>query len=278
MCDARCYNAICQSAARRGLLKSGFAVAASLAASATSPFAAHAASTPRSGFHNALDLTHTLFPGFPTFSGKNDWFQLEPLVTYAKSGMNINRWTVVEHTGTHIDAPLHFSADGMSVELVAINDLVVPLAVIDISSRAQHNPDTALTPDDVKAWESRNGPLPEGCCVAMNSGWGKLLASPRFIGLDAAGKNHTPGFHAETAHMLLNERRVKGLGVDTLSLDPGLMSGPFPVHNAWLPTGRWGVEALANLDLVPARGAHLVLGAPKVKGGTGGPARAIALL
>ena len=114
----------------------------------------------------------------------------------------------------------------------------------------------------------------------MNSGWHRLLDSPRFTGHDGAGKNHCPGFHGETAHMLLTERNVKGIGVDTLSLDTGLETrgGEFPVHFAWLGSGRWGVEAVANLDALPAKGAILVLGGPKVQGGTGGPSRVIALV
>ena len=135
-----------------------------------------------------------------------------------------------------------------------------------------------MTPDDIKAWEAKNGPLPEGCCVAMSSGWDKLLMTPRFAGRDDAGKNHTPGFHAETAQLLMSERSVKGIGVDTLSLDTGLNTGPFPVHYPWLGSGRWGVECLANLGSLPAKGAILVLGGPKVKGGTGGPSRVLALV
>ena len=108
----------------------------------------------------------------------------------------------------------------------------------------------------------------------MNSGWHRLLASPKFSGRDNAGRNHTPGFHTETAHLLLTERNVKGIGVDTLSLDPGLkgVGGAFPVHYEWLGNGRWGVENVANLDALPAKGATLVLGGPKVRGATGGQA------
>jgi kynurenine formamidase len=112
----------------------------------------------------------------------------------------------------------------------------------------------------------------------MNSGWRKLLNSPKFVGRDNAGKNHTPGFHGETAHMLMTKRSVKGLGVDTLSLDTGIMTGEFPVHYSWLPSGRWGVEAMANLDTIPEKGAWLVAGAPKVRGATGGPSRVMALV
>lgn len=173
MCPPGCLHSICENATRRGFLKAGFGVGLGAAATpflAVSPARAAQSIT----FAEAVDLTHPLYEGFPTFDGSK-WFTKEPFLTYAKDKLNINRWMLVEHTGTHMDAPLHFSADGASVDMLPISDLVVPLAVIDISERARSNPDSAVTPDDVKAWEASNGPLPEGCCVAMNSGWGKLL-------------------------------------------------------------------------------------------------------
>lgn len=276
MCPPGCLDAVCRHVGRRGLFRTGFAATAVAAAGlSAAPQPAQAAPGPVT-FREALDLTHPLYEGFPTFDGSK-WFSMEPFLTYAKDKLNINRWTLMEHTGTHMDAPLHFSADGRSVDAIPVADLIVPMAVIDIRRRAQENPDATVTPDDIRAWEARNGPLPQGCCVVMNSGWHALLDSPRFAGKGADGRNHTPGFHGETAHLLL-ERDVKGIGVDTLSLDAGIETGPFPVHYSWLPAGRWGVECLANLDAVPEKGAHLVLGGPKVEGGTGGPSRVIALV
>jgi kynurenine formamidase len=280
MCPPAILDALYSATNRRGALAKGLAAAA-LACSAHAPLIAQAAAAttaqPRS-FTDVTDLTHPLFEGFPTFGG-DKWFTKESWLTFDKVRLNINKWALVEHTGTHMDAPLHFSADGHSIDMIPAADLIVPVAIIDIAKRAQDNPDTALTPDDVRAWEAANGPLPDGCCVVMNSGWHRLLDSPKFTNRDADGHNHVPGFHGETAHMLL-ERNVKGIGVDTLSLDTGLETreGEFPVHYAWLGGGRWGVEALANLDALPAKGATLVLGAPKVRGGTGGPARVYALI
>ncbi|GGD26161.1 cyclase family protein [Aureimonas glaciei] len=279
MCPPNCLHSICENASRRGLLKAGFGIGlAAVSAGLGLQPARAAAPAQEHRFSKVHDLTHTLFEGFPTFSGEK-WFTVEKPVTWEKDKVNLHRWTLMEHTGTHMDAPLHFSENGMSVDMIDIADLVVPLAVIDIRERAASDPDAALTPDDIKAWEAVNGPLPEGCCVAMNSGWHALLDSPKFTGRDAEGKNHTPGFHAETAEFLIKERSVKGIAVDTLSLDRGLASsGDFPVHYQWLGSGRWGVEAIAGLDDLPAKGAMLVVAGPKVRGATGGPSRIIALV
>jgi kynurenine formamidase len=115
--------------------------------------------------------------------------------------------------------------------------------------------------------------------VALHSGWGELAISDpaRFIGRDIAGDMHFPGFSPDAAAWLLKERDVAGIAVDTLSLDNG-PSQDFLTHRLWLPSGRWGLENVANLDQVPASGATLVVGAPKVKDATGGLARLIALV
>jgi kynurenine formamidase len=130
-----------------------------------------------------------------------------------------------------------------------------------------------------RLWEGQHGRLPAGCCVALHSGWGELATSDpaRFIGRDVSGTLHFPGFSPEAADWMLKEREVAGIAVDTLSLDNGA-SKEFKTHRLWLPSGRWGLENVANLDKVPASGATLVVGASKVKGATGGLARLIALV
>ena len=239
---------------------------------------------------HVIDLSHTINDALPQAAptanaatppagrgGATPPFVMEATRTYDKDKMNINRWTLIEHNGTHIDAPLHFSRDGMSLEMIPLSDLVVPLVVIDISRRAEADPETAVMVDDIKAWEKTNGALPLGCCVVMNSGWGKKYNTPAYGGRGADGKSHVPGFHIDTAKFLLSERTVKGIGVDTASLDQGSKAGEYPVHNLWLPAGHWGLEGLNNLEQVPPKGATIVVGALKVKGATGGPARIMAL-
>ncbi len=221
------------------------------------------------------DMTHELHPEFPTFFGEQQFF-IEQKFRYAKDKFNLNVITVNEHTGTHVDAPLHFSEDGQSVAEIPVGNLVVPLAVIDIRAKADGNADAQVTPDDIKAWRVKHGPLPKGCCVAMNSGWAKHVSTPKFRNVDAAGKMHFPGFHVEAAKMLVEDKNAVGIAVDTLSLDHG-PSPDFATHYAWLPTNRWGLECIASLDAVPAKGATLIVGAPKHRGGSGGPARVLAL-
>ena len=158
-----------------------------------------------------------------------------------------------------------------------VETLVVPLAVIDIAARAENDPDTRLTPDDIAAWEAQHGELPDGCCVAVHSGWGRHVTSDRFRNADGDGVMHFPGVHAEAADMMIRERNVVGLAIDTLSLDHG-PSGDFATHYLWLPSNRWGLECVANLDQLPATGATIIAGGPKIKGATGGPSRVMALI
>lgn len=256
---------------RRDLFKS-MAVGSSAAAAATFSGSLPAlAQMPTA----VMDLTHELSEDFPTFGGAPG-FKAEKVFDFAKDGYSLYNLTLNEHTGTHLDAPLHFSADGQSVAEIPVKNLVAPLCVIDISSRAAENPDAQVTPEDLKAWISAHGNIPKGACVAMNSGWSAHATSEKFRNADADGIMHFPGFHIEAVQMLMDEADVVGIAVDSLSLDHGI-SKDFAVHYAWLPSGRWGLECIANLDTIPASGATLVVGAPKHRGGTGGPSRVMAL-
>lgn len=226
-------------------------------------------------FAYVLDLTHPLPEDFPSASGEI-WLKLENFMSFASHGVNFKRWHVHEHIGTHLDAPIHFSDCGHTAEQIPVESLVVPLAVIDIRARASEESDSELTPEDIRGWESRHGPLPDGCCLAVNSGWDRFATTTRYRNADETGTMHFPGVHINAAQFLLEERNIIGLGVDTLSIDHG-PSNDFPTHREWLPSGRWAVEGLANLAKVPPVGATIVVGGPTIVGATGGPSRIIAL-
>ncbi|WP_029057364.1 cyclase family protein [Stappia stellulata] len=274
MCVPGCQETVAQRLSRRGLLKGVAGVAAGAAAFTAFP-PPRAARAQALNFSKAVDLTHDLMADFPTFFGKPG-LEMERMTSFETDGFNMYTWHVVEHTGTHLDAPIHFSADGKTSDEIALDQLVVPLAVVDVREKAAADPDYQVTVEDLKAHEEAHGPLPEGGCVAMNSGWAAHVGSEKFRNADAEGVMHFPGFSREAA-MYMMEKGVVGMAVDTLSLDFGA-SKTFDTHYAWLPTERWGIECLAGLDEVPATGATLVVGAPKIKGATGGPSRVIALV
>src|SRR5262245_58996121 len=267
----------CELAVRRALSRRGFFAGAGAAVAAGTAQAYAQAPAARHSFQRVVDLTHTMCAEFPTFSGEPG-IEMQRQDEFKKDGFNLFWWRIIEHAGTHLDAPIHFSENGASVDNIAAAELVVPLAVIDVSAKAAQNPDYLLSRDDLLAWERSHGRLPAGACVAMHSGWSKYATDPaKFSGRDVDGTLHFPGIGPDAAAWLLKERRIAGLAVDTLSLDNGV-SKDFRTHYLWLPAGRWGLENVANLDAVPAIGATLVVGVAKVKGATGGPTRLFALV
>lgn len=227
---------------------------------------------------NVVDLTHTLDENFPfiPIPGITFPFKKTPIATIEKMGVAANRWEIHEHIGTQIDAPSHFYADGLSLEQMPVRNFIAPLAVIDISERARTNADVSVTIEDIKNWEAKYGRLPAGAAVFMRSGWDtKIKDAKAFVNMDSSNTMHFPGFSPEAATFLASERDVAGIGVDTLSLDPGNDKN-YRAHKAWLAAGKWGVECVANLKNVPPVGATVFVGASKVGGATGGLVRLIA--
>ncbi|MDC0659655.1 cyclase family protein [Leisingera sp. SS27] len=270
MCDHCVMNAVKdRMLSRRSLFKASAAAAAgaALGAGASAPAAAMA-------HGGVVDMTHAYDADFPTYFGQPG-VEITQAFNFKDNGFNLFNLTLNEHTGTHIDAPLHFSADGQAVNEIPVQNLICPLCVIDIAARAAESPHAQVTPDDIKAWTAEHGDIPDGACVAMHSGWGGKTGSDGFRNADEEGVMHFPGFHVEAAQMLLETGAV-ALAVDTLSLDHG-PSADFATHYAWLPQNRYGIENLANLDQVPASGARLFVGAPAHRGGSGGPARILAV-
>ncbi|WP_353737198.1 cyclase family protein [Moorena sp. SIO3B2] len=224
-----------------------------------------------------VDLTHTLGPQTPVFPGDKP-MRLEIASTYSENGYQDYELHLNEHTGTHLDAPIHFIKDGIAVHEIPVHCLCGPLVVLDIRDRVLHNHDATVIPDDILRWEKKYGKIPSNAIIIMNSGWGKYFGDNNaFVNMDKQGIPHFPGWSKTAVEFLLEARSVLGIGVDTLSLDQGA-SEDFPVHNTWLSNGLWGLENVANLDNIPPSGAFLFVGASKVYGGTGSPVRLIAVI
>jgi kynurenine formamidase len=247
--------------------------AAGVAVAAAFPSRAHA----RGSANRLQDLTHEFREGFPGYLGAPSVLDRETAVTIPANGFYGQIWHFWEHNCTHLDVPAHFVTGGRYSPDIGLDELVGrPLAVVDISARAATNADAEVLVSDLTAFERREGRIKRGSVVAMNSGWAARsgsVAAYRNVGAD--GLQHFPGFSAAAVEWLLEERDIAGIGVDTLSLDPG-RSATFAAHVTLLAADRYGIENLANLDRVPARGASVTVGLIPWEQGSGGPARVFA--
>ena len=277
MCAPTIIHAVREEMSRRGFLTT---LGGALAAAAVSAAPAAAQQKPvrlAKGFRDVHDLTHTFTaktPVFPAFKP----IQIKPKFSVAKDGFFANEITFDEHTGTHMDGPVHFIQGGATADKLPADKFFAPLAVISIEARAAKDADAVVTVDDVLAWEKQHGRLPAGAFVAMYSGWGSRIANAdRFLNKDAKGTMHAPGFSEDVAKFLTKERDIVGAGVDTLSLDIASAS-KFVAHLEFLGAGKYGVELLANLNAVPPSGATIIVGGPKHEGASGGPCRVFAVV
>jgi len=192
-----------------------------------------------------------------------------------------NTISAPEHGGTHLDAPIHFAEGKQTADQVPVRRLVVPAVVIDVSAKAAKDLDYRLSVEDVAAWEKRFGRIPAGSAVLLRTGWGKRWPDRKsYMGDDTpndASKLHFPSFGSEAARLLVKEREVNGLGVDTASIDYGA-STDFQVHRIAAAENVYGLENLANLEQVPETGAWIAALPMKIAGGSGGPLRAVAFV
>jgi kynurenine formamidase len=222
-----------------------------------------------------VDLSHEFRDDFPAFPGAPPTSR-ETVVTIPANGFYGQVWTMWEHLCTHMDVPAHFIEGGRNSAELAIAELVAPVVVVDISRRVAREPDTVVTPDDLARFERRHGRIPRGSVVAMYSGWEARVGSVEaYRNTDGGGTMRFPGFGKDAVDWLLERRRIRGIGVDTMSLDHG-SSSTFDVHLTVLGADRYGVENLRNLAKLPPRGATLYLGLIPWREGSGGPCRAFA--
>lgn len=192
-----------------------------------------------------------------------------------------NNVCLAEHSGTHMDAPLHFAEGTDDAGTVPVARLVGPAVVIDVREQAARNADYRVTRADLLAWETAHGRMPDGAIVLMLSGWGRYWPDKRrYLGTDVPGdvdNLHFPGFSREAAEFLTEKRRIDAIGVDTPSLDFG-QSTDFIVHRIVNGANIPGLENVANLDTLPPAGATLIALPMKIARGSGAPVRIIAIL
>jgi kynurenine formamidase len=223
-----------------------------------------------------VDLTHPLTPEIPLWTG-DPAIEISPWATYDKEGYFINRMAIGEHSGTHWGTPNSFIQGARSAEQFTAAELVVSAVVIEIRHQAK-DPDYRLRLDDIHAWEARNGEIPPQSLVILYTGWQERWHRPSaFLNTDADGVYHFPGFGAEAANFLVGDRQVKGLGTDTHGIDPG-NDKTYGASSAIYAADGIVLECLCGLDQLPPMGATLVIGGLPIEGGSGSPARVVALI
>lgn len=227
-------------------------------------------------YRRVVDLTHPIRPGIPLWPGDPP-VEFEAAAGIERDGYFLRRFTIGEHSGTHLSSPAALYAGGAGPADLPADALVAPAIVIDASAAAARNPDYALSIDDIAQWERQHGSIPSASIALLYAGWHHRWAEPeQFINVDAAGVMHTPGFGADAARYLLEQRGAVGLGSDTPGVDPGADAELSVSRLALAQTGIV-LECLNNLNRLPPIGATVIIGRLPLVGGSGAPAGVLAL-
>lgn len=194
-----------------------------------------------------------------------------------------NNFRAAEHGGTHLDAPIHFAEGRKTIDQLPLEQLIAPAVVIDVSPKAQADRDYQINADDFTAWESQHGQIPNKAILLLRTGYGKFWPDRlKYLGTDKHGPEavaelHFPGLHSEAARWLVANRNINAIGLDTPSIDYG-QSKLFESHQILFERNIPAFENVANLEQLPITGALVVALPMKIKGGSGGPLRIVALV
>lgn len=247
-------------------------------------FGLPALANPFAGYR-AVDLTHAFDENtiyWPTEKGFQHDKQFDGIT---EGGWYYTAYSVrtAEHGGTHLDAPIHFAANTWTADEVPLSSLILPAVVVDVTDEAASNRDYLLTADSLKQWEAQYGRIPKGSAVLMNTGFAKFwpdqeqyMGTPK-RGPEAIAELHFPGFSESAARFLADERGVAAVGLDTPSIDYG-QSKDFIAHQILYSQNIIGFENIASMSELPATGAWIVALPMKIRDGSGGPLRIIALI
>jgi len=229
-----------------------------------------------------VDLTYPLSPDsiyWPTGSAfeheQLDWGTSEGGYWYASAA-----FSSPEHLGTHLDAPIHFGENRWTSTDIPLERLFARGIVIDITDKANTDADATLAPEDIEAWERRNGAIPAGSMVIVRSGWASRWPDwNAYYGSETpedVATLHFPGVSPEAARALL-DRGIFGVGIDTASIDPGI-SSTFEAHQVLAAANIFNLENLTNVNGLPETGFGVIALPMKIEGGTGGPTRVVAVV
>ena len=231
-----------------------------------------------------IDLTHP-FSEESVYWVTAKEFKLEEVAngrTDAGFFYSANNFSTAEHGGTHIDAPIHFAENKQSVDLIPLEKLIGTGVKIDVSEKTSKNSDYLIKIEDLKAWESEFGNIPSGSIVLFQTGFGKYYPDPKkYLGTTTRGPEavkelHFPGLSKDAAEWLIKNRKIKAVGLDTASIDYG-QSTDFAAHVALMTQNVPAFENVANLENLPAKGFQIIALPMKIKGGSGGSIRIIAI-
>jgi len=245
----------------------------------------------QSGAVRVVDLTSPLSPstpviGLPPPFAPSPGLQVDLISRYDEKGpaWYWNTLHLGEHTGTHFDAPIHWvtgrDLPENACDTIPARKLVGPACVIDATADVAANPDFLLKPSHIDRWEAEHGRVPSGAWLLLRTGWSRRADPAAFINLSSDGP-HSPGFDAAASKMLAYERDVLGVGVETIGTDAGQagrFDPPFPNHTIMHGAGKFGLASLCNLDQLPPTGAIVIAAPLKLVGGSGSPARVLAIV
>ena len=228
-------------------------------------------------YRQIIDLTHPIHPNIPIWPG-DPATEFETVSQIEKDGYFLRKFSMGEHSGTHINAPSSFYTGGASIDSYSPQSLVSPAIAIDIREQSLANPDYSLTIDDILNWERQHKLIEPGNLVLLYTGWQAKWDDERaFFNRDDREICHFPGFGKAATQFLLEERSIVGIGTDTHGVDPG-QDESFAVNKLILKKQRIVLENLANLDLLPAADFTLAIGIIRLLGGSGSPVSVLAFV
>lgn len=194
-----------------------------------------------------------------------------------------NDFSMAEHGGTHLDAPIHFAEGRLTADQIPLGRLIGAAVVVDVSEAAAANPDYQVQVSDMEAWEAEHGSIPDGAILLLRTGWGARWPDrERYLGTvltgpEAVPQLHFPGLHPDAARWLVERREIDAVGIDTPSIDHG-QSTLFESHRILFADDVPAFENVAELERMPSTGAYVVALPMKIAGGSGGPLRIVGLI